>query len=56
LILFALLFMGQPVYYFWSELLPLNLLFIYLLIRQEKMAESLLEFALSRPNRVTIRE
>src|SRR5437899_8449423 len=43
LILFALLFMGQPVYYFWFELLPLNLLFIYLLIRQEKLAESLLE-------------
>jgi hypothetical protein len=43
LILFALLFMGQPVYYFWFELLPLNLLFAYLLMRQEKMAESLLE-------------
>jgi hypothetical protein len=49
LILFALLFMGQPVYYFWFELLPLNLLFVYLLMRQEKMAESLLEFTLSRP-------
>jgi hypothetical protein len=47
---------GQPVYYFWFELLPLNLLFVYLLMRQEKMAESLLDFALSRHNRVTMRE
>ena len=49
LVLFALLFVGQPVYYFWFELIPLNLLFVYLLMRQEKMAESLLEFASSRP-------
>lgn len=41
LILFALLFVGQPIYYFWFELIPLNLLFVYLLMRQEKMAESL---------------
>jgi hypothetical protein len=43
------LFVGQPVYYFWFELIPLNFLFIYLLMRQERMAGSLLEFALSRP-------
>lgn len=43
LFLFALLFIGQPVYYFWFELIPLNMLFVYLLFRQEKMAESLLE-------------
>jgi phosphatidylglycerophosphate synthase len=41
LVLFALLFIGQPVYYFWFELVPLNFLFVYLLTRQEKMAESL---------------
>jgi hypothetical protein len=41
LVLFALLFLGQPVYYFWFELIPLNLLFVYLLVRQEKMAGSL---------------
>jgi hypothetical protein len=41
LVLFALLFLSQPVYYFWFELIPLNLLFVYLLVRQEKMAESL---------------
>jgi hypothetical protein len=43
LVLFALLFVGQPVYYFWFELLPLNLLFVYLLMRQERIAESLLK-------------
>ena len=43
LVLFALLFISQPVYYFWFELIPLNLLFVYLLFRQENMAESLLE-------------
>jgi hypothetical protein len=42
-VLFALLFIGQPIYYFWFELIPLNFLFIYLIIRQENMSESLLE-------------
>jgi hypothetical protein len=41
LVLFALLFLGEPIYYFWFELIPLNVLFICLLVRQEKMAESL---------------
>jgi hypothetical protein len=41
LVLFLLLFLGQPVYYFWFELIPLNVLFVYLLVRQEKMAKSL---------------
>jgi hypothetical protein len=41
LVLFLLLFLGQPAYYFWFELIPLNLLFVYLIVRQEKMAESL---------------
>jgi phosphatidylserine synthase len=43
LVLFALLFIGQPIYYFWFEFIPLNLLFVYLIIRQETMSESLLE-------------
>jgi phosphatidylglycerophosphate synthase len=43
LVLFALLFINQPVYYFWFELIPLNLLFVYLLFRQDDMAESLLK-------------
>jgi phosphatidylglycerophosphate synthase len=50
LILFALLFIGQPVYYFWFELIPLNLLFVYLLFRQEDMADSLLEIEESSQN------
>jgi phosphatidylserine synthase len=41
LVLFLLLFIGQPVYYFWFEIIPLNVLFVYLITRQEKMAESL---------------
>jgi hypothetical protein len=41
LVLFVVLFIGQPVYYFWFELIPLNVLFIYLIVRQEKMAKSL---------------
>jgi hypothetical protein len=41
LVLFVLLFLGQPVYYFWFELIPFNVLFVYLIARQEKMAESL---------------
>jgi len=50
LVLFALLFISQPVYYFWFELIPLNLLFVYLLLRQENMAESVLEIAESSQN------
>src|SRR5438552_17040479 len=45
LVLFALLFIGQPIYYFWFELVPLNLLFIYLIFREETMAESMQEIA-----------
>jgi hypothetical protein len=41
LILFLVLFLGQPVYYFWFELIPLNVLFVYLIARQEKTAKSL---------------
>lgn len=41
LVLFLVLFLGQPVYYFWFEFIPLNVLFVYLMVRQEKMAESL---------------
>jgi hypothetical protein len=50
LVLFALLFIGQPVYYFWFELVPLNLLFVYLLTRQEKMAESLQHLVMPPPH------
>jgi hypothetical protein len=50
LVLFLLLFLGQPVYYFWFELIPLNVLFVYLVVRQEKMAESLLNIVESAQN------
>ncbi|MGB9474924.1 MAG: CDP-alcohol phosphatidyltransferase family protein [Candidatus Udaeobacter sp.] len=50
LVLFALLFISQPVYYFWFELIPLNLLFVYLLFRQDNMAESLLNVVESAEN------
>jgi CDP-alcohol phosphatidyltransferase len=52
LVLFALLFIGQPVYYFWFELIPLNLLFVWLLVHQEKMAESLMQLVLAERNSV----
>jgi phosphatidylglycerophosphate synthase len=45
LVLFALLFIGQPIYFFWFELIPLNLLFVYLIFREETMAESMQEVA-----------
>jgi len=45
LVLFALLFIGQPIYFFWFELIPLNLLFVYLILREETMAESMEEVA-----------
>jgi hypothetical protein len=50
LVLFLVLFLGQPVYYFWFELIPLNVLFVYLLVRQEKMAKSLEQFLAAQPS------
>src|SRR5260370_32601957 len=47
LVLFLLLFLGQPVYYFWFELIPLNVLFVYLIARQEKIAESLVQLVVA---------
>lgn len=48
LVLFLLLFLGCPVYYFWFELIPLNMLLVYLIARQEKMAESLERFVVTK--------
>jgi phosphatidylserine synthase len=50
LVLFLVLFLGQPVYYFWFELIPLNVLFVYLIARQEKMAESLERLVVTHPS------
>jgi phosphatidylglycerophosphate synthase len=45
LLLFILLFIGQPVWYFWIEVTVFNVLLAYLLYRQENMSQSLLELA-----------
>ncbi len=50
LVLFAFLFIGQPIWYFWFELTLLNLLLVYLILRQENMAESLEEAAVTWQN------
>jgi hypothetical protein len=50
LVLFLFLLIGQPVYYFWFELIPLNLLFVYLIARQEKMAKTLERLVAARPS------
>ena len=48
LVLFIFLFLDQPIWYFWFELTVLNLLLVYLIVRQENMAESLEEAAVTR--------
>jgi len=45
LILFILLFIGQPIWYFWIEVTVCNVLLAYLIYRQENMSQSLLELA-----------
>ena len=50
LVLFALLFIGQAIWYFWFELTLLNLLLVYLILRQENMAESLEEAEVTSQN------
>jgi hypothetical protein len=42
LLLFAILLIDQPIWYFWIELTVFNLLLIYLVLRQENMSQSLL--------------
>jgi CDP-alcohol phosphatidyltransferase-like enzyme len=48
LLLFVLLFIGQPIWYFWIELTVFNLLLIYLVLRQENMSQSLLTLVTTR--------
>lgn len=43
LVLFVLLVLGRPIWFFWMELTLLNLLLFYLLRRQEKMAQSIVQ-------------
>ncbi len=49
-ILFALLFVSQPIWYFWAELIPLNLLLVYLILRQKTMCRFLLQQLTRRLN------
>ncbi len=42
LLLFLVLILGQPVWFFWAELTVFNVLFIALLLQQRKMSDSLL--------------
>jgi hypothetical protein len=48
LLLFVLLFFGQPIWYFWIEITVFNLLLAYLIRRQETMSRSLVELATAR--------
>jgi hypothetical protein len=48
LLLFILLFIGQPIWYFWIEVTVFNVLLAYLIYRQENMSQSLLELAAPR--------
>ena len=48
LILFILLFIGRPVWYFWIEVTVFNVLLAYVLYRQENMSQSLLELVTTR--------
>jgi len=48
LLLFILLFIGQPVWYFWIEVTLFNVLLAYLIYRQENMSQLLLELATPR--------
>jgi len=47
-VLFVLLFIGRPIFYFWIELTALNVLLVFLIVRQEKMAQTLMETAAER--------
>ncbi len=47
-VLFVLLFIGRPIFYFWIELTALNVLLVFLIVRQEKVAQTLMETAAER--------
>ncbi len=47
-LLFLLLLIGRPVWYFWLELSAFNFLLIYLILQQERLSQSLLELATAR--------
>jgi len=47
-LLFLLLLVGRPVWYFWLELSAFNVLLVYLILQQERLSRSLLELATAR--------
>jgi phosphatidylglycerophosphate synthase len=49
LLLFTLLFIGRPIWYFWLELSLFNFLLVYLLLQQEKTSSRLLQLVTARP-------
>jgi len=48
LLLFGLLLVGQPMWWFWIQLTLFNLLLIYLVLREENMSQSLLTLVTTR--------
>ena len=48
LLLFLLLLIGRPVWYFWLELSAFNVLLVYLILWQERLSRSLIELATAR--------
>jgi len=47
-LLFLLLLIGRPVWYFWLELSAFNFILVYLILQQERLSRSLLELATAR--------
>jgi len=48
LVLFILFFLRRPVWFFWLEITAGNLLLVYLILRQERMSRSLIQFLTTR--------
>ena len=48
LLLFLLLLIGRPVWYFWLELSAFNVLLVYLILWQERLSRSLIKLATAR--------
>ena len=48
LLLFLLLLIGRPVWYFWLELSAFNFVLVYLILQQERLSRSLLKLAMAQ--------
>jgi phosphatidylglycerophosphate synthase len=51
LVLFILLFIDQPIWYFWFEVIAFNFLLVYLLFQQEMMSKSFLGLVTAQKQR-----